>query len=238
MCPGWPYYLHGMPLEGIARRLIGTQNLLSLYIKWNSAPMLCLRSFQFQAVGQVRALRIAHPKKTAAESALNSCFCFMKLNMPILIACQQFASQNHLLDGVQFRGIQRCSSYQLQIRRCWRLQSCKEEAQMVGLCVDLYPIERLQELEYSGRQLKVLHIVRHAQGTHNVNNNYRSVLLISVVMRMQEYGHQSPALTFSFCPGDLIKWMPCSLRMGWSNVRLWQKRLSTSRMWISSSHHQ
>ena len=38
---------------------------------------------------------------------------------------------------------------------------------------DLYPMSELRQLTQAGRDVCVLHVIRHAEGTHNVNKQYR-----------------------------------------------------------------
>ena len=40
---------------------------------------------------------------------------------------------------------------------------------------DVYPLSEREPLEQAGRDVRVLHIVRHAEGTHNVNRAYREI---------------------------------------------------------------
>ena len=40
---------------------------------------------------------------------------------------------------------------------------------------DVYPLSEREPLEQTGRDVRVLHIVRHAEGTHNVNRAYREI---------------------------------------------------------------
>mmetsp|Transcript_29340 Transcript_29340/g.73635 ORF Transcript_29340/g.73635 Transcript_29340/m.73635 type:complete len:276 (-) Transcript_29340:128-955(-) len=50
------------------------------------------------------------------------------------------------------------------------------------LCMELHPYDRLDSLKASGKALKVLHVVRHAQGTHNVKKDYRAAEQLDAVL--------------------------------------------------------
>ena len=62
---------------------------------------------------------------------------------------------------------------------------------------DVYPLSEREPLEQTGRDVRVLHIVRHAEGTHNVNRAYREIENLDA--RLTPFGEEQCRQLASTC---------------------------------------
>ena len=71
--------------------------------------------------------------------------------------------------------VSRCESFPVFLRR--RVSSpASMTTQSDVVNVDAYPLSQLSMLPKKYTQVKIIHFLRHAEGTHNVNNQYRDIL--------------------------------------------------------------